>query len=140
MYVEGFGGHSPEKYASTHLRSMFTFVACRVILSQLAPSGRGDLGSYNSQAYDDLMSMLENEPLNKDPDAWIAKMLRKNEMLAMRIMEVRAAYVAEDFEWDILQKLAIKETKDGNVKLMRQYATDAFAKASVDSTKKDTAA
>ena len=37
-------------------------------------------------------------------------------------MEVREAYCREDFEWDQLQRLAIKDTKEANVRLMRSSA------------------
>ena len=43
-------------------------------------------------------------------------------------MEVRAAYVGEDFEWDQLQRLAKKGVQDSNVKLLRQQAEARFAR------------
>ena len=47
---------------------------------------------------------------------------------AMRIMDVRAAYCVEDFEWEMCRKIARQDMKDANVNLMRQYADIAFAK------------
>ena len=38
-------------------------------------------------------------------------------------MEVRAAYVAEDFEWDQLQRLTVEDIQAANVKLLRKHAT-----------------
>lgn len=41
-------------------------------------------------------------------------------------MEVRAAYAEEDFEWDSCKQLAVKGTREANIKLLRQYAASAF--------------
>lgn len=73
-------------------------------MAQLEGSGRGALGSYNSSAYEELTSFLAEEPL-RDGDAWVAKLMRRNGMLALRVLEVRLAYCNEDFEYDQLEKL-----------------------------------
>ncbi|KAL0031954.1 hypothetical protein WJX79_008348 [Trebouxia sp. C0005] len=129
MYVpsDSFQGKSPEKKAAIALRTMFTFVACKVVLSQLAGRGRGEIGAYNTEHYSLLMTMLEEKPM-KDGDEWLSTMMRKDKMLAMRIMDVRAAYCVEDFEWEMCRKIARQDMKDANVNLMRQYADIAFAK------------
>jgi hypothetical protein len=44
-------------------------------------------------------------------------------------MEVRAAYAAEEFEWDYLQKISMQEIEKGNTGLMRQHASEAFKQA-----------
>ena len=62
----------------------------RIILAQLEGSGRGALGSYNSEAYVQLSDFLESEPL-KDGDAWVARLMRCNSMLGER----RDAWVAK---------------------------------------------
>ena len=54
--------------------------ACRIVLAQLTGSGRGGLGSYNSQQHTDLMAYLEEEAL-RDGDAWLKGLLKRNEML-----------------------------------------------------------
>ena len=54
--------------------------ACRIILAQLTGSGRGGLGSYNSQQHTDLMAHIEEEPL-RDGDAWLKGLLKRNKML-----------------------------------------------------------
>ena len=53
---------------------------CRIVLAQLEGSGRGSLASYNAESYDALTTMLHEEPM-KDGDAWLEKLLQKNEML-----------------------------------------------------------
>ena len=53
---------------------------CRVVLAQLEGSGRGSLASYNAESYDALTAMLHEEPM-RDGDAWVEKLLHKNEML-----------------------------------------------------------
>ena len=53
----------------------------------------------------------------------------KGDCVGVRVMEVRAAYAKEDFEWDHFQRLSSKVLHEGNVKLMRQHAQRAFKKA-----------
>ncbi len=53
---------------------------CRIVLAQLEGSGRGSLASYNAEAYDALTTMLQDEPM-RDGDAWLEKLLTRNEML-----------------------------------------------------------
>lgn len=129
MYVpsDSFQGKSPEKKAAIALRTMFTFVACKVVLSQLSGRGRGDIGSYNADHYSVLITLLEEKPM-KDGDEWLSTLMRKDRMLAMRIMDVRDAYCVEDFEWGMCQNIARQDMKNANVNLMRQYADIAFAK------------
>lgn len=100
-------------------------------MAQLEGSGQGAIGSYDAQGYGDLVKFLEDNPL-KDGDIWLSLLLRKNEMLAMRIMEVRAAYSADDFEWHKVEQMAVRDLRDGNMKLMRGYAESAFKTAAAD--------
>lgn len=51
---------------------------------------------------------------------------------ALRIMEVREAYAAEDFEWDMCQKVALKDLKEGNIKLMRDAAVASLTAAAAE--------
>lgn len=44
----------------------------------------------------------------------------------IRIMEVRAAYAKEDFEWDNLKRLAIDGLAADNTRLLRQHANHRF--------------
>ena len=175
-----FGGVSPERRAAQSLQSFFTFVAARVVMSQLEGIGRGDLGSYNAEASRVLRHFLENEPLG-DASAWLAQLTQENEMLGasmaapvpaavhsvclheqdlgssppppactastfahprpplrrppiphctarsgVRIMEVRAAYASEDFEWDNLQRLAVEGLAKDNVQILRKHASQRF--------------
>lgn len=43
------------------------------------------------------------------------------------MLEVRAAYAAEDFEWDECKKLALREMGSANVRLLRQFAQQRFS-------------
>ena len=49
-------------------------------MAQLEGSGRGGLGSYNADAYQDLSTFLQEQPM-RDGDAWLELLLKKNEML-----------------------------------------------------------
>lgn len=43
---------------------------------------------------------------------------------ALRILEVRSAYVKNEFEWDNLKKLSFKMVDEANTKLMRDYVVE----------------
>jgi hypothetical protein len=53
---------------------------CRVILAQLEGSGRGALGSYNSDQFQLLRDLLEAVPF-KDGDEWLEHLLKQDRML-----------------------------------------------------------
>lgn len=84
--------------------------------------GRGNLGSYNATAYTNLVKFLEKNPLKSDGDAWLAKLMEVDEMLGVRVLEVRLAYAAHDFEWDNCQRVALSDLNKKNVEILRQHA------------------
>lgn len=106
--------------------TLFTFIAVKVVLAQLEGSGRGNLAAYDAAAYKDLTDLIDKYPL-KNGDEWLDRLIQVNQPLAVRIMEVRAAYAEEDFEWENCQRVANKSIKDGNVKLMRKFAEASLA-------------
>lgn len=110
------------------MRTLMTFIAARVVLAQLEGSGRGTLGAYNASAYQDLHTFLTDVPI-KNGDAWLSQLMARNSMLGLRIMEVRSAYCAEDFEWDTLQRVATREMDDANQRLLQKHATESFSRS-----------
>jgi len=118
MFVPGFGEASPEAQAAAALHNFFTYVAVKIVSSQLE--------DYNKEAYVDLMTFLEKVPL-KDGDKSIADLMResfRHKNLALRIMEVRSAYAKQDFEWDNLQDLSGKQIEKANTALMRKFLAE----------------
>ncbi|OEL14765.1 hypothetical protein BAE44_0024216, partial [Dichanthelium oligosanthes] len=118
MYVPGFGEGSPERKAAINLQHFFNYIAVRVVLAQLQ--------SYNREAYVELKEFVSRTSLN-DAEIFCKKLMRENPRLkglAMRILEVRSAYVKSDFEWDNLRKLSFKMVDDANTKLMRDYVLE----------------
>jgi hypothetical protein len=75
-----FGGESPERRAARSLQTFFTFVAARIVQSQLEGIGRGDLGSYNADAMRTLLHYLQNEPMRDSAD-WLARLMKEDELL-----------------------------------------------------------
>eukprot|EP00850_Spirogloea_muscicola_P022893 SM000316S12308 [mRNA] locus=s316:60534:62238:- [translate_table: standard] len=108
----GFGDKSPEAKAADSLHNFFTFLAVKIVLAQLQ--------SYNPEGYKDLMTFVDKIPL-KDGDVFCSTLLKEHPRLAVRILEVRAAYVKEDFEWDNLKKLSLKRTGEANMRIMREF-------------------
>ncbi|KAL4431281.1 hypothetical protein ABPG75_006537 [Micractinium tetrahymenae] len=130
MYVpsDSFGGQSPERRAALSLQTFFTFVAAKascVVMSQLEGIGRSDLGAYNAEGAQTLRHFLVNEPM-RDCNAWLAKLMQQDELLGVRIMEVRQAYAREDFEWGNLKRLAIEGLEQQNTRLLREHAAQRF--------------
>ncbi|GFR39863.1 hypothetical protein Agub_g362 [Astrephomene gubernaculifera] len=122
--ADSFSGQSPERKAAVALRSLFTFVAARVVLEQLqGPDGPTTNGhtSYNQQAYLDLMDFLGVPMKGDGGDEWLAMVMRKNHALALRLMEVREAY-QQEFEWQQVAEMACRETREANMRLMRAAA------------------
>ncbi|XP_062196724.1 chaperonin-like RBCX protein 1, chloroplastic isoform X1 [Phragmites australis] len=118
MYVPGFGEGSPEKKAATNLQHFFNYVAVRIVLAQLE--------SYNREAYVELKEFVSRTSLN-DAETFCKNLIRespRHKGLAMRILEVRSAYVKTDFEWDNLKKLSFKMVDEANTKLMRDYVLE----------------
>eukprot|EP00878_Enallax_costatus_P023118 GHUV01024579.1.p1 GENE.GHUV01024579.1~~GHUV01024579.1.p1 ORF type:complete len:252 (+),score=93.28 GHUV01024579.1:100-855(+) len=140
MYVpsDSFGGVSPERKASEALEKLFTFISAKIILAQLEGSGRGALAAYNQEQYTTLFSHLQDVPLG-DPDQWLEQLMRKDKALALRVMEVRAAYSKEDFEWDQLQRLSVESIKRSNLQLMRKAATASLQATQLSSSQQLTA-
>ncbi|CAM0957925.1 unnamed protein product [Alopecurus aequalis] len=118
MYVPGFGEGSPEKKAAISLQNFFNYVAVRIVLAQLE--------SYNREAYGELKEFISRNSVN-DADNFCKNLIRespRHKALAMRILEVRSAYMKNDFEWDNLKKLSFKMVDEANTKLMRDYVLE----------------
>ncbi|CAO2163317.1 unnamed protein product [Urochloa humidicola] len=118
MYVPGFGEGSPERKAAINLQHFFNYIAVRIVLAQLE--------SYNREAYYELKEFMDRTSLN-DAEIFCKKLIRESPRmkgLAMRILEVRSAYVKSDFEWDNLKKLSFKMVDEANTKLMRDYVLE----------------
>ncbi|PSC76698.1 hypothetical protein C2E20_0205 [Micractinium conductrix] len=94
-------------------------------MSQLEGIGRSDLGAYNAAGAATLRRFLVDEPM-RDSAAWLSKLMQEDELLGVRIMEVRDAYAKEDFEWPNLQRLALEGLAEDNTRLLRKHATQRF--------------
>ncbi|PRW33033.1 hypothetical protein C2E21_8117 [Chlorella sorokiniana] len=125
-----FGGSSPEQRAAASLTTMFTFVALRVVLSQLGPGGEGgDLPPTPDYMW--LRHFLEENPL-RNGNEWLAEMMaqdHRGQMLGLRILEVREAFCEEDFDWQLCRQLTAQQVKDANLALLRQHAARSFGSA-----------
>lgn len=120
MLVPGFGEKSPEAKAAASLHNYFTFVAVKIVLSQLQ--------AYNPEGYKELMDFTEKMTL-KDGDQFVLTLLRESpshKALALRVLEVRSAYAHEDFEWENLRKVSHKVMDEANTRLMRDYLVETM--------------
>ncbi|GJP32336.1 hypothetical protein CLOM_g16938 [Closterium sp. NIES-68] len=114
MVIPGFG-ESPEAKSAASLHNFFTYIAVRIVLSQLQ--------AYNREGYAELKEFTDRVPL-KDGDQFCAALMRespRHKQLAMRILEVRQAYALEDFEWDNLRAVSFQRMEEGNTRLMRDF-------------------
>lgn len=125
MYVpsEALGGVSPERRAAGLLVALFTHLAARIVLAQLSGSGRGALGAYSASSYATLEGLLREVKVDPaDPDAWLGELMRRDQALAVRVMEVRRAYASSQFEFGSLERLSKKMVGRGNLSVMRDQA------------------
>jgi hypothetical protein len=132
MYVpsEALGGVSPERRAAGLLVALFTHLAARIVLAQLSGSGRGALGAYSATSYATLEGLLREQKVDPaDPDAWLRELMRRDQALAVRVMEVRRAYASSQFEYGSLERLSKKIVGEGNVKVMREQAARSLRAA-----------
>ena len=60
-------------------------------------------------------------------DLWLARLSRKNPALALRVMEVRAAYADDDFEWDQCKRLATEGLAAANLDILKARLGSAWA-------------
>lgn len=113
-YDTFFSGIGPESKAAEHLQRFFTFIAVRIVLGQIG-----------GERHTDLTNFYHKVPM-QDADEWLEKLLLQDYMLAARIMEVRRAYGEEEFEWDRLQKNAMKRLEEGNHRIMHKWLKQAY--------------
>ena len=125
---DSFGGVSPEAKAAEVLRTFFTFAAVKIVLSQLEGIGRGDLGAYNAEGYGTLSKFLRENPLRNDAEGWLTRLMQEDEMIALRICEVRAAYAGKDFEWENLKRLTVDGLSKSNVEVQRTHMASKYGK------------
>lgn len=130
MYIpsDSFGGVSPEAKAAEMLETFFTFAAVKIVMSQLEGIGRGDLGAYNAEGYSTLSKFLREKPLRNNADQWLADLMQEDEMIALRICEVRAAYAGKDFEWHNLKRLTVDGMQKSNVSIQRDHMKSKYGK------------
>lgn len=127
---EILGGVSPERKAAGLLVALFTAIAARIVLAQLSGSGRGELGSYNAEAFATLEGLMrERRVPPDDPDSWLAELMARDAALCRRVIEVRRAYASRQFEYGSLERLAKKAAGEGGVRLMREQAARSLRAA-----------
>lgn len=130
MFVpaDGLGGEGPEAKGAAALSRLFTFVAIRIVQAQLeglgndggfAPQATGASGDVECPSYDTLRSAMADVPLG-DGDTWLEALLLRDATLALRVMAVREAYVA-DFDWALLAAQTQRRVSEGNRRLMRAH-------------------
>ena len=67
----------------------------RTTSTRTPPRARSDA---SSNVHEFLLNFLEENPV-KDADAFMRLLSKASPEIAMRVMEVRAAYAEDDFEW-----------------------------------------
>ena len=60
-------------------------------------------------------------------DLWLARLSKRNPQMALRVMEVRAAYAAESFEWDQCRRLATEGLAESNLSILKARLGSAWA-------------
>ena len=122
---DSFGGLSPERKAAMAMKNLFTMCAVKIVLAQLEDSSAGRGGSaqggYNPEACQTIYDHLEEVEL-RDGDEWLALLMKKDRMLALRLLEVREAYARTGFEWDNMVKASLDVIEKANISILREGA------------------
>jgi hypothetical protein len=117
------GGISPERKGAGLMKNLFTACAVKIVLSQMEGSsaGRGAsaFGTLNPSACQTLYQHLDEHDM-RDGDEWLRKLMVKDRMLALRLVEVREAYCKEGFEWDNLEKVSKETVEEGGLAVLRE--------------------
>ena len=61
-----------------------------------------------------------------DPEEWLTELMKIDQALAVRIIDVRSAYCADGFEWDTLERIADEEMHETNAQLMKHHVETNF--------------
>lgn len=126
--ANALGGDSAELKGAQTMRRLFTFVAIRVVQGHIeglgndggfAPQATGMDGTSDCPDYDDLRWHMENVELG-DGDSWISALMKKNPVVALRVLEARKAY-CEEFDYDLLRDCVAEVISEGNVRLMQEH-------------------
>lgn len=133
---------------------MFTYIAAWIVIDQTetispkinttggcdgydggvsADNGASDVGANDGtrassrvvNAHEFLINFLEANPC-RDGDVFLAKLTKANPEIARRVMEVRVAYAAGDFEWDITQGLVIKGMEMANAAILKDHLAETL--------------
>ena len=132
--ANALGGDSAELKGAQTMRRLFTFVAIRVVQGHIeglgndggfAPQATGMDGTSDCPDYDDLRWHMENVELG-DGDSWISALMKKNPVVALRVLEARKAY-CEEFDYDLLRDCVAEVISEGNVRLMQEHMTLSMA-------------
>ena len=132
--ANALGGDSAELKGAQTMRRLFTFVAIRVVQGHIeglgndggfAPQATGLDGTSDCPDYDDLRWHMENVELG-DGDSWISALMKKNPVVALRVLEARKAY-CEEFDYDLLRDCVAEVISEGNVRLMQEHMTLSMA-------------
>mmetsp|Transcript_31552 Transcript_31552/g.68961 ORF Transcript_31552/g.68961 Transcript_31552/m.68961 type:complete len:194 (-) Transcript_31552:130-711(-) len=139
-FAPSYNGKSPERFVSEFLHAFFTQAGARIVLKQLeglAP--RSSLAiteeeqanisldgehttSRAADHYEILKNYLEEVPC-RDGDKWLEGIMKKDQLLGLRVAEARVAYAGDGFQWDVLKGMVPKQLEDGNAEVMRERVT-----------------
>jgi hypothetical protein len=107
---------SVEAKAAESVKALLTFAAVRLVVEQL-----------DVAAADALRAAL---PIGPDGSAWLARLLRSashaDRAAALRVLQVRAAFAARDFDWTLLKDTALAELEAESVDMRRSYLQAAL--------------
>eukprot|EP00227_Mantoniella_beaufortii_P007411 CAMPEP_0197592172 /NCGR_PEP_ID=MMETSP1326-20131121/14860_1 /TAXON_ID=1155430 /ORGANISM="Genus nov. species nov., Strain RCC2288" /LENGTH=205 /DNA_ID=CAMNT_0043157837 /DNA_START=49 /DNA_END=662 /DNA_ORIENTATION=+ len=119
---------TPERKAATALTNLFTMAAVRVILDQFTGT------RHRSPVYNKMVDFLSVNPL-RNGNEWLAKLMRDPDtdlrVTAMRIIETRRIYATSEFNWEIMERVAVEGIKEDTLEMSRAYLTSLASLKSV---------
>jgi len=126
MYVptDGFGGMSPEHVVSNVVKKVCIHASVKVVtkleeVQKIEPPQGGD-----PTMTDTLSIFLAEKPVGNTDD-WLRDIMQRNErpldMATTKLLSVREQFAEENFNWTLMEQLALSQLQEESSKLMSEY-------------------
>jgi hypothetical protein len=117
-----FNGKTPERKAAEAMVNLFTFVACRSIMNEIEGYDNEGGSAHGHPVWRGLQQALASRSMDgKFVDSLLNDEDPEMRQAALRVMDVRAAFAEEVFNWDAVKDHALEIMKEDNADVLRKH-------------------
>ena len=117
-----FDGRTAEEKAGRALSNLFTFVSCRIIMSEIEGYDNEGGSAQAHPVWSGLQDALENFKMDETfVDQLMAHENPEMRLTAIRLLEVRKNYAANEFDWDKVREHALTEVSNQGAGSLKGY-------------------